>query len=86
VAYIRLERKGSASFTWCNRFRSNLCESFLCPKKKYVPPNAPQRGAVGSDATAPKELLKDLKVVLPPSAYKRASENKIKYLWVGGIK
>jgi hypothetical protein len=45
----------------------------------------PQR-AVGSDASAPKELLKDLKVVLPPSACKRASENKIKYLWVGGIK
>jgi hypothetical protein len=50
----------------------------------YVPPKAPQR-AVSSDATAPKELLKDLKAVLPPSAYKRASENKIKCLWVGGI-
>jgi hypothetical protein len=48
-------------------------------EKNYVPPNAPQR-AVDSDATAPKELLKDLKVVLPPSAYKRASENVIKYL------
>jgi hypothetical protein len=54
-------------------------------EKTYVPPNAPQRAA-GSDATAPKELLKDLKAVLPPSAYKRASENKIKYLWVGCIK
>jgi hypothetical protein len=54
-------------------------------EKNYVPPKAPQR-AVGSDgASAPKELLKDLKVVLPP-ACKRASENKIKYLWVGGIK
>jgi hypothetical protein len=49
-------------------------------EKKYVPPNAPQR------ATAPEEILKDLKAVLPPSAHKRASENKIKYLWVGGIK
>jgi hypothetical protein len=48
-------------------------------EKNYVPPKAPQR-AVGSDASAPKELLKDLKVVLPPSACKRASENKIKYL------
>jgi hypothetical protein len=37
-------------------------------EKNYVPPKAPQR-AVGSDASAPKELLKDLKVVLPPSAY-----------------
>jgi hypothetical protein len=54
-------------------------------EKNYVPPKAPQR-AVGSDETAPNELLKDLKVVPPPSAYKRASENKIKYLWVGGIK
>jgi hypothetical protein len=54
-------------------------------EKFYVPPKAPQR-AVGSDATAPKELLKDLKVAPPlPSAHKRASE-KIKYLWVGGIK
>jgi hypothetical protein len=48
-------------------------------EKNYVPPKAPQR-AVGSDETAPKELLKDLKVVLPPSAYKHASENKIRYL------
>jgi hypothetical protein len=38
------------------------------------------KGAVGSNETAPKELLKDLKVVLPPSAYMHASENKIKYL------
>jgi hypothetical protein len=53
-------------------------------EKNYVPPKAPQRAA-GSDATAPKELLKDQKAVLPPSAYKRASENEIKYLWVGGI-
>jgi hypothetical protein len=48
-------------------------------EKNYVPPKAPQRAA-GSDETAPKELLKDLEVVLPPSAHKHASENKIKYL------
>ena len=54
-------------------------------EKNYVPPKVPQRAA-GSDATVPKELLKDLKAVSPPSAYKRASENKKKYLWVGGTK
>jgi hypothetical protein len=48
-------------------------------EKNDGPPKAPQR-AVGSGASAPKELLKDLKVVLPPSACKRASENKIKCL------
>jgi hypothetical protein len=50
-------------------------------EKKYVPPKAPQR-AVGSDASAPKELLKDLEVAPPLLQHvsKRASENKIKYL------
>jgi hypothetical protein len=46
----------------------------------------PNQRAVGSDETAPKELLKDLKATPTPSAHKRASENKIKYLRVGGIK
>jgi hypothetical protein len=48
-------------------------------EKNYVPPKASQR-AVGSGASAPKGLLKDLKAVPPPSACNRASENKIKYL------
>jgi hypothetical protein len=70
----------------CNHFQRIIFVLQVGEEGKiYVPPKASQRAA-GSDGTAPKELLKDLKAVLPPSAHKRASGNKTKYLWVGSIK